>query len=168
MVVQLIIAAGIPVLVEVTARSALARERFPTISPEEILRTAAQVQSLVRRGLEPVFTPNPFTGGTILSTRDQRFALEIAGTLAERAFFALTPGESAELFDIRQRFISSFPGARPETPLPAAPPLPFPEEEAVQAAFENPVMAAAGVMRSISCTSRATTLDELALCQGGI
>ncbi len=168
MVVVAILTAGVPVVASATIQSLAPRTRFPGITPGDLLRTAVEIQNLTRRGLTPQLTPNPFEpGGFILGTRDQTFAPEIAFTLAERGFFGLTRGESAELFAIRQRFIESFPGAAPSLPS-AVPPPPLPvQRAATQVVLENPDTAAIDAMKSISCTSRATTLAALRRCQEG-
>lgn len=168
MVVSAIITLGIPIVGSATLQTLAPRQRFPAISPGDLLRTAIEIQNLTRRGLQPALTPNPFEpGGFILGTRDQRFAPEIAFTLAERAFFGLTRGESAELFEIRQRFIDSFPGAGGVPSPVAAPPAVVGQQIPPQVVLENPETRAIDAMRSISCTSRATTLAALRRCQEG-
>lgn len=168
MVVGAILTVGIPVVASAVLQTLGPRARFPTISPGDLLRTAVQIQSLTRRGLEPALVPNPFEpGGFILATKDQTSVAEIASTLADRAFFALTQPESAELFEIRQRFIDSFPGAAPLLPSAVPPPALAVQQEAVQVTLENPETEAIDAMRSISCTSRATTLAALRRCQEG-
>lgn len=168
MVVAAILTAAIPAVASATIQAAGPRTRFPGLTPGDLLRTAVAIQNLKRRGLTPQLTSNPFEpGGFILSTRDQDAALEIAATLAERAFFALTPAESAELVAIRQKFIDSFPGAAPSSLPSAVPPAPLAVQQLPQVVLENPDTAAIDAMKSISCTSRATTLEALRRCQEG-
>lgn len=168
MVVGVILQVGIPIVGSAIVQSLQPRQRFPAISPEDILRTALASRALAARGLEPRLVPNPFeAGGFLLATRDQRFVEEIALTLAERKFFGLTRAESEELFFIRQRFIDSFPGAG-GVPLPVAAPPPVVGPQVVpQVVLGNPEQPAIDRMKSISCTSRATTLEALRRCQEG-
>lgn len=168
MVVGVILQIGIPIVASATLQTLAPRQRFPLLDPNELLQTVRQIRGLKARGLDPVLVPNPFEpGGSILATRDQRFVEEIAFTLAERKFFALTRAESAELFEIRQRFIDSFPGAGGVPSPVAAPPAVSGVQTVPQVVLGNPEQPAIDAMKSISCTSRATNLEALRRCQEG-
>lgn len=94
--------------------------RFPGVRPGNIAEIAVQIRDLRARGLEPEITTDPFTGGLVLSTRDQGPFLEnILGTLAERELLGLTPTESAEIFRLREGFIEAR-RRQPMVPLPGA------------------------------------------------
>lgn len=168
MVVSAILTVGIPIVASAVLQTLAPRQRFPSLKPGDLLKTAIEIQNLTRRGLTPRLAPNPFEpGGFLLGTRDQTNIEEIAFTLAQRKFFALTRAESAELFEIRQSFIDSFPGAAPSLPS-AVPPPPLPVQQAPpQVVLGNPDTPAIDAMKSISCTSRATTLEALRRCQEG-
>ncbi len=168
MVVSVILQVGIPIVGSAIVQSLAPRQRFPLLDPNELLQTVRQIRGLKARGLDPVLVPNPFeASGLLLATRDQRFVEEIALTLAERKFFALTRAESEELFFIRQRFIDSFPGVAPSLPSAVPPTVPLSNQLPPAVVLENPETAAIDAMKSISCTSRATTLEALRRCQEG-
>ncbi len=160
MVIEAILLAGVPLVGGQALATLGPRDRFPRISPGDLLRTAVDIQALTRRGLEPVLTADPFRPGSFfLATRDQRFAPEIAAELADREFFGLTRAESANLFNLRQGFIDSFPGVVNPTAT---------ESLQLQAASESPAIAVAQMQAAVlGCSARATSVEALRLCQGG-
>ncbi len=119
MVVGVILTAAIPAVASVIVQNLLTkRERSPTLPPGDILRTALGIQALEQKGLDPVLSINPFTGGFVLSTADQSPILfELLGESFARESLRGTPEESAAIFSARQELIESrrqfpvFPGS---------------------------------------------------------
>ena len=71
-----------------------ARDRFPGISPGDLLRAALQIQALSESGLVPVASTDPFTGDLVVSTQDQSPVLEtLLGEKFAREALAGTPEE---------------------------------------------------------------------------
>jgi len=69
---------------------------------------ALEIQALSERGLVPVLSVDPFTGGTVLSTEDQFSGLfNLLGERFASASLAGTPEESAALLGAREEFIES-------------------------------------------------------------
>ncbi len=168
MVVQVIITAGIPVVASAAIQAATQLGRFPGITPGELLRTALDIQGLRTRGLDPLFVKNPFEpGGFILGFKGQTFGPEIAAAAADRA-------RLIESFQAAPPAAIASPAMAPAPSPPSPPPamaalLPFDvEEEAVKVAFQAPNRTAASVVNAIGCTSRATSLEQLRRCQGGV
>jgi len=98
------------------------RERAPKGPGQEALQAIADIQA---RGLDPVVSRDPFTGGLVFSTVDQAEVLE--GILFERErkrALAPTPGELDEIRAFRQAFIDRFdrfgPLPDPRVAVPAA------------------------------------------------
>ncbi|MEE8608031.1 MAG: hypothetical protein V3S55_10510 [Nitrospiraceae bacterium] len=100
------------------------RERSPRAPKGQMI--LEQIAAVRARGLEPVLTTDPFTGGLVLSTADQ--AEVLAGILFERErqrVLAPTPGELDEISAFRQAFIDRFDrfGPLPDPRVAAAAPM---------------------------------------------
>ena len=70
------------------------RQRFPGISPGDLLRAALAIQALSESGQVPVASTDPFTGDLVISTADQSPILEtLLGEKFAREALAGTPEE---------------------------------------------------------------------------
>ena len=88
------------------AVSSIFRERAPRLSLPSVGRSVREIVALQDRGLEPVLTKDPFSGGLVLSTADQTDVLsEILFEREQRKVFAATEEELDELRAFRQTFI---------------------------------------------------------------
>ncbi len=122
MVVPLLVAAVAPALTTAVIQAEQSRRANPSpkIKPGEILKLALDIQALSERGLTPILSVDPFTGGTVLSTTDQSASLfNLLGERFASRALAGTPEESAAGFALREAFIQSAPGSPvpvPETP----------------------------------------------------
>lgn len=88
--------------------------RFPQIDLSEIGSTAVQIQRLKARGLQPVVSIDPFTGGQVLSTADQAPILErLLGEKFAREALAATPEEVTAVRDFREEVVRSLSSAKP-------------------------------------------------------
>lgn len=91
------------------------RQRFPGISPGDILRGALAIQALSESGLVPVASTDPFTGDLVISTQDQAPVLEtLLGEKFARETFAATPEEVEEVRTFRDEVVDrlAMPTAR--------------------------------------------------------
>jgi len=85
------------------------RQRFPGLSPGDILRGALAIQALSESGLVPVASTDPFTGDLVISTQDQSPVLEtLLGEKFARETLAATPEEIEEQRTFRDQVIDSF------------------------------------------------------------
>jgi len=99
---------AVPLIAGIQAQLAQRADRPPKIAPGEFLKTALEIQALSERGLVPVLSVDPFTGGTVLSTQDQLPGLfNLLGESFATASLAGTPEESAALLGGREEFIES-------------------------------------------------------------
>jgi len=92
-----------------------ARDRFPGISPGDLLRAALQIQALSESGLVPVASTDPFTGDLVVSTQDQSPVLEtLLGEKFAREALAGTPEEIEEVRTFRDEVVDrlAMPTAR--------------------------------------------------------
>jgi len=84
------------------------RQRFPGLSPGDILRAALSIQALSEAGLVPVASTDPFTGDLVVSTQDQSPILEtLLGEKFAREALAGTPEEIAGVRTFRDEVIGS-------------------------------------------------------------
>jgi len=92
-----------------------ARDRFPGISPGDLLRAALSIQALSEAGLVPVASTDPFTGDLVVSTQDQAPILEtLLGEKFARETLAATPEEIGEVRTFRDEVVDrlAMPTAR--------------------------------------------------------
>jgi len=126
------------------------KERFPQISPGDILRAALATQALSERGLVPVVSTDPFTGNLVVSTQDQSAGLfNLLGERFAREALASTPAESAAVFAERQAFIESR-RLNPVFPTPFEEPVETVREQVIAPLIRtSPSMIAPGVVSSV-------------------
>jgi len=92
-----------------------ARQRFPGISPGDLLRAALSIQALSEAGLVPVASTDPFTGDLVVSTQDQAPILTtLLGEKFARETLAATPEEVGEVRSFRDEVVDrlAMPTAR--------------------------------------------------------
>ena len=100
-----IIQAAAPVVLGAAVQS-LQRTRFPRPPKGDLGRTVQGILELQARGLEPVLSKDPFTGGFVLSTADQADVLQdILLARSRRQALAPDAQEIAEIRAFRQAFI---------------------------------------------------------------
>ena len=170
-----------PAILGASAQSLLTeRQRFPRISPGNILRTSLATTALSERGLSPVVSTDPFTGNLVISTEDQSAGLfNLLGERFAREALASTPEESAEIFRQREAFIESrrqfpvFPGG-------SDPPVDDLRQQVIAPLLrESPVPVAPGVVSSTRpaamprrlggpCAGVTTGFQRLNCARGGI
>jgi len=170
-----------PAVLGVTVQTLLTKkERFPGLSPGDILRTAIQTQALSERGLVPRVSTDPFTGNVVISTEDQSAGLfNLLGERFAREALASTPEESAATFAAREAFIES------RRVNPFFPTVPDPAVETVRDQVvaslvrESPTQVAPGVVspsrpqamtRRLAgpCAGITTGFERLNCARGGI
>lgn len=86
-----------------TALGTFGRARAPRLPKGDVGRALQGIVDLQARGLEPVLSKDPFTGGFVLSTADQSDVLQ--EILFERSAPKTSPEEIAEIRAFRQAFI---------------------------------------------------------------
>jgi len=175
------IAVVAPSILGATATTLLTpRQRFPKISPGDILRASLATAALSERGLSPVISTDPFTGNLVVSTEDQSAGLfNLLGERFAREALASTPAESAAIFAEREAFIESrrrdpvFPGA-------VEPPVETVREQVTLALTRaSPAPIAPGVVSSVRpnvmprrlagpCAGPTTGFARLNCARGGI
>lgn len=87
-------------------------DRFPSIKPGDLLKTALDIQALSEAGKVPVASIDPFTGDLVVSTADQAPILEtLLGERFAREELRATPAEVEEVRTFRDEVVRSL--ARP-------------------------------------------------------
>jgi len=113
MPIPILVAAVAPALTSTVIQAEQSRRASPSpkIKPGEFLKLALEIQALSERGLTPILSVDPFTGGTVLSTTDQSASLfNLLGERFASQALAGTPEESAAGFALREAFIQTAPG----------------------------------------------------------
>ncbi len=149
-----------PAVLGATVQSLLTKkERFPGLTPGELLQAGLATQALSERGLVPRVSTDPFTGNLVISTEDQSAGLfNLLGERFAREALASTPAQNAQLFRDREAFIESR-RINPVFPTPSEAPVETLREQVIAPLLRtSPAPIAPGVVSSSHLGARSERL----------